>query len=67
MEGFCDNDSSLWGQKIEYTPVYSPEKCAIEKRDVLYFIANKRYAEEIKKQLRALGIKEEDIQIYRPV
>lgn len=59
----CDNKSELWGTEFRGIDVLSPKDSIkqFNKCDGIFIIANKFYANEIKKQLIEEGIKEQFI------
>lgn len=62
---YTDNNEALWGCAIDLTPVVSPAQCVKRFPDAQYIIANKRNANEIKEQLEALGLQEDQIVRFR--
>lgn len=53
---FCDNDVALWGKEIGRLPVMSPEKAVKEYPQACFVVANKNHAEQMKRQLKQLGV-----------
>ena len=64
VKGFCDNNVSIWGQKIGDAIIYNPTEAIMQFPDVIYVIANKMHSQEIEDQLSALGINRDYIFIY---
>lgn len=58
---FTDNAKELWETKIEGYPVFSPFEALKCYPNALYLIANKYHGDEIKRQLREMGVKEANI------
>ncbi len=58
-----DNDSRLWGKKMLGIPVISPVD-TMQIKDALYIITSSRYAVEIERQLNAMGIMKNNIQVW---
>lgn len=55
--GYVDNDSRIWGKSVNGIPIYAPD--FLKGNRVSVVIANKRYQDDIKKQLqREYGISE---------
>jgi len=59
-----DNDRNLWSTDLCGHKIYPPEKAVKKYSDALYVVANKFHAQEIKQQLKDLGIQEKRIYIY---
>lgn len=52
IDRYMDNDEALWGKTIEGIPIVSPDYVPKFSSDTRYIIANEKYGEEIKKQLK---------------
>ncbi len=61
---YCDNNCSMYGKQQYGIRILSPEQAVIEFPDIKYVIANKYYAEEMRKQLVSLRVKDSDIMVY---
>lgn len=61
---FCDNNSKLWGTKVDGKSVKSVDTCVEYSEDVCFIIANKKYQDDIKQQLLCLGIKSTRVFAY---
>lgn len=59
-----DNNRNLWSTDLCGHKIYPPEKAVEKYPDALYVVANKFHAQEIKQQLKDLGIQEKRIYIY---
>ncbi len=57
---FCDNESALWGKKVNHIKILPPEEIYKCKSDVTIFLTCYQYA-EVKEELLAQGISEEEI------
>lgn len=64
VKGFCDNNVSMWGQKIGDAMIYNPKEIIVLFPNVKYVIANKLHSQEIASQLCELGIDREHITIW---
>lgn len=62
---FMDNNSKLWGSRINNIEVKNPLAARELPADTYYLVANESYAEEIKSQLESLDVEPEHIYIYR--
>lgn len=65
---FMDNNNVLWGNRINEKVIEPPEKIAMwQKQGILlkYLVANELHCDEIQDQLLGMGVKREDIGIYR--
>lgn len=58
---FCDNNEKLWNTEYYGIKILEPAKCCGDNGDVVYLIASKYQSEDMKDQLKALGIAEEHI------
>lgn len=56
-----DNDSEKWDQQINGLSVLSPEAGVKRYPNAIFIVANVNYANEMKKQLWELGVKEQNI------
>lgn len=61
---YCDNNSQLWGHKVQGTKVLSPDKAVEQYPEAVYVIANLKSAESIEKQLQEMGIVDRRIHFY---
>ena len=64
VTGFCDNDTKKQGGTWLGLPILSAEASIKESLDAIYIIANKYHEAEIKKQLLANKIAEDQISSY---
>lgn len=64
IASFCDNDERKWGSAYLGSMVISPEDAVKRFPDAFYLIANAGHANEIQKQLWALGVSEDQIMTY---
>lgn len=60
---FTDNEKELWGTKLDGHPVEPPSEAVKRYPDALFLIANKNHGDEMKGQLREMGVGE--ARIYR--
>ena len=51
IEAICDNNSILWGKKIGLWKIESPQVVMKKSAEKKFIIANKKYSQDIKKQL----------------
>lgn len=56
IDYLCDNNESLWGEKIQGIPVISPKELTQKHTDICVYIAVLRSEDAIKSQLEELGI-----------
>lgn len=63
ISAFCDNNPSLWTEKLYGTPIYAPEVCAKQYRSHMFVVACKNNADEISDQLKQLQIPDSHIRI----
>lgn len=61
---FCDNNSSLYGTRLQGLQVNSVSKACREYPDALYVVPHGKYADEMKRQLSACGIDEKKIIVF---
>ncbi len=61
---YCDNKTSVQGELQHGIEILSPEQAVARCSDAKYIIANKYYAEDMKEQLKILGIRDSAIIIY---
>ena len=59
-----DNARTLWGTKCNGYQVLSPEEAVERYPHALFVVANKLWAEEIKKQLIGMGVEAEQMLVY---
>jgi UDP-N-acetylmuramoylalanine-D-glutamate ligase len=52
---FCDNNSQLWGSRVEGVEVVSPQK--LRELETVVLIASSKYRDAIRAQLAEMGIK----------
>lgn len=64
IASFCDNDERKWGSTHLGSMVISPEDAVKSFPDAFYLIANAGHANEIQKQLWALGVSKDQIMTY---
>ncbi len=64
VAAFCDNDPKKWETECLGCPVKSPEAAVAEFPEAHFIIANSLHQAEIKKQLIALGISYEQLEVY---
>lgn len=62
--GISDNDASLWGKKVEGVPIFPPGEVPERIGDGDVIICNKYYWEEIRDQLRAIGVPTERVHVF---
>lgn len=67
VNGFCDNNHALWGEKIGLKEISSPADVIKTHSQSIFVIANKNYADEIRKQLLDYGIDNSKIVYYTPI
>ncbi len=65
IAAFCDNNEVLWNTKLEEHDILSPACCIEKYENAIFYIANKKYGNDIKKQLLDLGILEERIKVVK--
>lgn len=65
IEGFLDNDDSLWNKKLNGLMIFNPNSFDYTVKNIKYLVANERYFEQIKSQLITNGVASQDIIIYR--
>lgn len=63
IRGFCDNNKTLQGAKIEEIFVYSPDEGMKKYPNAVYIIAINKYSDNVRKQLLELGIEKNCIRI----
>lgn len=56
IKAYCDNDSALWGKKLQGKPILSPSEAVQIYPKAVYLVANKLHRQEIKQQLVNMGI-----------
>lgn len=61
---YCDNNEKLWDVSIQGVPVLSPADAAHQYPDAIYIISNRRDVEEMRQQLKNLGVADECICRY---
>ena len=61
---FCDNDAGKWGSAYLGCLVLPPKEAAERFPDACYLIANAACADEMGRQLRALGVDGEQVTVY---
>lgn len=61
IAALLDNDEQKWGKKIKGVQVYPPEKWIGNNKDAYFYVANLKYAEQIKEQIISMGITERQI------
>lgn len=61
VAAYTDNNEKLWGKYVETAVVLEPQRAVQTYPEAFYIIANERYSDIMKKQLRKLYIKEEYI------
>ncbi len=61
---YCDNNQGLWETAIQGIPVMNPEQAVKRYPEAYYVIANKYSVQELKAQLRSLGVEKERILEY---
>lgn len=61
---FCDNNISLRNQEVQGIPVLLPEDAVGSHMDAVYIVTNRRYEDEIRQQLKTLGVPEESVYRY---
>lgn len=61
---FCDNDTSLQGTKRQGLMISSLSEAYTEYPDAVYVVPGSRYADEMRRQMTAYGIREEDIFLF---
>lgn len=61
---YCDNREDVWGSHLYDTQIFSPREALGLYPNACYIVANKKHAEEMKKQLLSLGGKEEQIFVF---
>lgn len=59
----CDNNENLWGTEVNGYVVKSVDDAIASHKSDKWLIANRKYSEEIKKQLLEGGIEESDIKV----
>ncbi len=64
IASFCDNDERKWGSTYLGSMVISPEDAVKRFPDAFYLITNAGHANEIQKQLWALGVSKDQIMTY---
>ena len=64
VEAFCDNNCKLWNVKVQGLSVISPEDAVERGQGELFVITNMSDAENMKVQLKQMGIMEHNILIY---
>lgn len=64
VEAYCDNSKSMQGKEILNTPILSPQDAVLHYPNCCYVVANKNYAEDMRKQLLELGISDNNICLY---
>lgn len=62
--GFMDNNPQLWYSYIDDYLVIEPSE-APKLEDTLFLIANDKYADDIKRQLERMSVREDKICIFR--
>ena len=63
---YADNDSKIWDSYIGGIKVLAVEQCAKQYPDAAFVVANKMHYMQVRDQLLAKGIPEENIFEYRP-
>ena len=58
---FADNNPDAQGQVIDNIEVLSVEECGQKYSDIRYVVSMKNGTEEVKKQLSALGVSNENV------
>ena len=61
---FMDNNSSLWGKKLNDILIAEPESALKLPKDVQIIIANEMHYEDIRKQLIDIGIEEKRLHVF---
>lgn len=61
---YCDNQEDLWGCDVQGIPVVSPEEANRRYPNAVYLIAGRRYEEEMRNQLKQLGVDEDRMFTY---
>ena len=64
VQAYADNDSSLQNKELQGIDVFAPEEAVKIYPSALYVISSNKYADEIKEQLKNLGVGDEQIFIY---
>lgn len=64
VAAYCDNACSRQGASLYGIPILAPETAAQQYREACYVVANRRSAEEMKRQLIELGVSGERIICY---
>ncbi|SEJ04099.1 Glycosyl transferase family 2 [Lachnospiraceae bacterium A10] len=63
IQAVCDNSKSLWDREVNGYVVQSVYEAIEQYKGEKWLIANRKYSEEIKKQLLEGGIEESDIKV----
>lgn len=64
IKAYCDNNSALWGKKLQGKLILSPKEAVRTYPQALYLVANKLHRQEIKQQLVNMGVATNNICDY---